>query len=176
MKTKIFLALLIMSSYAFAQVELSKKTVLENQVIIKIPEGFKQLEEIEINKKFAIGRRPNVVFSNDNGTVNLTLDLKSTQINQGALVNYQANYGYMFSQYRIDKTKNSSDIITVNNHKVGFFKLLIPERTGKVYTLMFYTNIGNQLLIGSFYCPINEQKKWQETANEILNSLVVKEI
>ena len=161
-KIKITIVLLLVISFSYtgiAQISLTKKTVLEKQVTIKAPKGFKELDVTEINQKYERGRRPNVVFSNDNGEVSLTLDLKPTQINQEALVKYQANYGFMFSKYRIDQTKNSNDLITINGHIVGFFKLKMPTRTGISYILMFYTNIGNQMLTGMFTCPIDDQEK-----------------
>jgi len=157
-----------------AQTTLTKKTVLEKQVTLKIPTDFKKLAVEEINQKYERGRRPTIVFVNNKGDVTITLELKSTQISQESLPRYQANYGFMFNKYVLDKTKASNDLITINNHVVGFLKLKMPTRTGVLYTLMFYTNIGNQMLTGSFSCPINEQQKWKNTADEILMSLVVK--
>ncbi len=159
-----------------AQTSLTSKTVLEKQVTLKIPKGFKELGIAEINQKYERGRRPNIVFANNKRNVTITLELKSTQISQESLPRYQANYGFMFSKYLIDKTKKSNDLIPINNHKVGFFKLKMPTRTGLSYTLMFYTNIGNQMLTGTFSCPINEQQKWENSADKILRSLVVKKI
>ncbi|HIE44593.1 MAG TPA: hypothetical protein EYG80_02000 [Flavobacteriaceae bacterium] len=102
------------------------------------------------------------------------MDLKPTQISQEGLTKYKANYGYMFSKYKIDQTQKSDDLIVINNHKVGFFKLKMPTKSGISYTLMIYTNIGNQMLIGTFSCPIGDQKKWEATADEILQSLIIK--
>ena len=63
--------------------------------------------------------------------------------------------------------------MVINNHKVGFFKLKMPSKNGITYTLMIYTNIGSQMLIGAFSCPIEEQNKWEKIADEILNSIVI---
>jgi len=176
-KTKNSIAILLivfLTCKITAQSNLTKVTLLNKQVQIKVPTGFKQLTTDEINRKFARGRRPSVVFSSKNGKVNLTLDLKPTQITQEGLVKYEKNYNFMFNRYRIDKTKKNPDIIIINKHKIGVLKLVMPSATGKLYTLMFYTNIGNQMLMGSFYYPETSKIKWQAIEDEIVNSLSVK--
>ena len=170
-----FLFVLVITG-SFAQTALTQKTLLEKQVKIKIVKDFKQLNAKEINAKYDRGRRPSLAFSNDDGTVSLTLDLKPTQMSQEKLASYQKSYTYMFSVYLLDKTKKSNDLISINNHKVGFFKLKMPTKTGIMYTLMFHTNIGNQMLTCSFTCPIADQSKWEATADEIMNSLLTKNI
>ena len=109
LKNNIAILLVILFVYkGTAQNNLTKRILLDNQVTIKTPTNFKQLDVNEINQKYDPSRRPSIAFSNTKGNVSLTLDLKPTQITQEDLLKYQVNYGFMFSKYRIDQTKKAT--------------------------------------------------------------------
>lgn len=173
----IVLIILPLLSMAILNIDLDTKSVLENKVKIKVPKNFNELSVDEINLKYPGRNKPGAVFSNELGTVNITLEIKTDPASQDMIEKYVSNYNDLFvKMYKLGYEKeNNSGVINVNNRKVGFVRILMPNKQKKKdYALMFFTDLESKLLMCTFYCPEGEVEKWKVTAEEIMNSIKIK--
>lgn len=176
---KIFITLLvILPMLSMTIIDLERKSILNDNGSIKIPNGFKELSKNEIVQKFPrLLRTGGTVFSNKNGTINLTINVSTEPANQDVIEKYRENYNDMLvNLYNTGyKKENNSGIINTHNQKVGFVKFLYPNKQKtKDYTLMFFTDYEEYLLVCTFSCPESEAATWEQTAEDIMNSLKIK--
>lgn len=138
---------------------------------LKIPKNFKKLDYETIIKKYN-GNVPNIVFSNDDITINVTVGLTNNKMNNTQIESFKEI---------IEKIlKNNSEIITsdlyeVNNHNVGKIKLISQAQDTNIYNNIIFFSYNGKLVIVTFNCTTELQREWQDVGDFIIDSLFFEE-
>ena len=152
------------------QIETNYMHIEENEFYVKIPTTFKQLDYETINKKYN-GDVPNVVFSNDETTINIAIS-----ITENEMKNYQIE---SYKEYMEKMLKSNSEIISSNyykegNHNIGQIKLMSNAVDTKIYNNMIFFSYNDKLVIIAFNCTEDLKEEWQNVGDFITNSLFFK--
>ena len=152
------------------QIETNYMHIEENEFYVKIPTTFKQLDYETINKKYN-GDVPNVVFSNDETTINIAIS-----ITENEMKNYQIE---SYKEYMEKMLKSNSEIISSNyykegNHNIGQIKLMSNAVDTKIYNNMIFFSYNDKLVIIAFNCTEELKEEWQNVGDFITNSLFFK--
>jgi len=162
-------------SMSIGKIELVSKLVLNNKVELKIPKEFNIMSEELMKLKYPSERRPTLVYSNETGGINVALNLTENKANQDLIEPYVANFVNTFKNMYPSAEWKGSGTKDINGQKIGFLKLITPAIDTKIYNVMFFTDLNGKLLLCTFNCTEKSIKEWETTADEIMNSLKIKE-
>lgn len=167
-------SLLICSSAAFSGIELQIKSLLDNQVELKIPKDFTIMSEKLMKVKYPSERRPTLVYTNKSGGINVTLNLTKNKASQDLIPTFVNEFVNSFKNAYPSAKWKVSGVKEINGRKVGVLELITPALDTPIYNLIFFTDLNGQLLICSFNCTEKNITKWEPIAEEIILSLKIK--
>ena len=138
---------------------------------LKVPKDFKQLDYETITKKYS-GNVPNIVFSNDETTINIAISMTEDRMKNNQIKKYIENMENLL--------KGSSKIIETNyydvdNHNVGQIKLVSSATVTEIYNNMICFSYNDKLVIITFNCTEDLTDEWNNVGDFIINSLFFKE-
>ncbi len=155
------------------KVQLEKKRILDNRVEILLPRGFSIMSKEKAKMKYLPEKRPTLIYTNEDGTVDIVFDHTSTKISARQLYQYKLNLRKTIEGIYTSADWFDDKIIKVGGRDVGTFELLTPAVDTKIYNLIFFTELDGKLLLASINCTEDKMKDWKPAAREIMNSLRV---
>lgn len=182
MKLKYLLALLLPFLVAFVPPKLKKVTISKN-VTLSVPLNFIVMPDDGIAREYPAARKPLAVYTSPDGNVDISVNQRPSTFPDNDLATLQpffkASIQRMFTQ--VNFLREERQKINGREYLVYEFVSTMADdrRNGNLapvrkYTLIQYTFQKDQMLIFSFNAPVQLQKEWQETAQEIMASAVVK--
>ena len=152
------------------QIETNYIHIEENEFYVKIPTTFKQLDYETINKKYN-GDVPNIVFSNDETTINIAISITENEMKNEQINDY--------IQYMEKILKNNSEIVATNyykegNHNIGQIKLISKATDTNIYNNMICFSYNDKLVIVTFNCTEELREEWQNIGDFVIDSLFFK--
>ncbi len=152
------------------QIETNYIHIEENEFYVKIPTTFKQLDYETINKKYN-GDVPNIVFSNDETTINTAISITENEMKNEQINDY--------IQYMEKILKNNSEIVATNyykegNHNIGQIKLISKATDTNIYNNMICFSYNDKLVIVTFNCTEELREEWQNIGDFVIDSLFFK--
>jgi hypothetical protein len=156
------------------KIELEKRSILSDRIEILLPKNFTVMSEEMAKIKYPSERRPTLIYTNDETSVNIAFNLLTTKIKDSEITEFKAA-----TKSNLDKAYSNANflkdtIITNNNKNIGVLELITPALDTKVYNLMFFMELDGKLLLGSINCTEALMKEWQPIAQEILQSIKIK--
>lgn len=165
------LEILTIKTESGVEIETEYYSFDNSKFYLKIPKSFKQLDYETITKKYN-GNVPNIVFSNDETTINVTVSLTDNEMSNTQIKSYKEAMENLL--------KNNSEIITsdlyeVSGHNIGKIKLISNAQDTSIYNNMIFFSYNGKLVIVTFNCTTELQKEWQSVGDFIIDSLFFKE-
>ena len=174
-KTMGWFTLFLLLSTAFTStIELEKKSLLNDQVELKVPKDFGIMSEELMKLKYPSGRRPTLVYSNASGSINLALNHTQSEATQQLLPEFKDYFVQVFTNLYPSAERKGSGLKTINGKEVGYVEFISPAIDTEIYNLIFFTDLDGRLLLCTFNCTINNLEEWEPIGKEIFNSLKIK--
>lgn len=153
------------------EIETEYSSFDNSKFYLKIPKSFKQLDYETITTKYN-GNVPNIVFSNDETTINVAVSLTDNEMSNTQIKSYKETMENLL--------KNNSEIITsdlyeVESHNIGKIKLISKAQDTSIYNNMIFFSYNGKLVIATFNCTTELQREWQSVGDFIIDSLFFKE-
>jgi len=158
---------------AHAQIELEEKSFLNDRIELSVPTAFDVMSEEIMKLKYPSERRPQVVYSNESGGINVGLSLTDNNASQEELFQFVETFERTFTSVYPSAEWSGYGIKYVDKRKVGYLEFITPAIDTEIYNLMFFTDLDGKLLICTFNCTRKSVEEWTETAHEILSSLKI---
>jgi len=161
---------LITETKSGEKIETEYTHVEDAKFYIKIPKSFRILNHEEINQKYN-GKVPNIVFSNEEMTINVAISMTDDKMPDAKIKFYHQNMNEVLKENNeIIGTK----LYQVDGHTLGQIKLLSNATDTKIYNNMIYFSYQDKLVIVTFNCIEEEREEWQEVGEFIIDSLFFK--
>ncbi|MDQ2793327.1 MAG: hypothetical protein M3Y12_04880 [Bacteroidota bacterium] len=161
-------------AFRMAGIELEKRALMGNRIELKIPKGFVAMSEDMEKLKYPAGRRPTLVYTNENGSVSLALNFTNSRATQAQLPVDKDNLLYTYRHQYTGAREKWNGIQAVNGRKVGFIEFGELDSEAGKYTLIFFTDFHGQLLICTVACTDQNIAQWKPAAKEMMASLKLK--
>lgn len=168
----LLLALFLVS--ATVNIELEKRSLLNNKLELKIPKDFQIMSDEMLSTKYPSDRRPTLVYTNPSGGINVALNLTESRATQNQIPTYKEYLLETFKNAYPSAEWKSSGVTTINGRKVGYLEFVTPAIDTQIYNLFFFTDLEGKLLLCTFNCTIKSMNEWSPAAKEIMNSLRIK--
>lgn len=162
------------SGQADPKMEYEKKSIISDKVEILVPKSFTIMPEEMAKMKYPSEKRPTLIYSDKEGSVNLAFNYTTSQITDKDIPSFEPQIKKQFENLYPSATWYKDTVLTINNKKVGVLELLTPATDTKIYNLMFFIELEGKLLMSTFNCTENQMEEWKPVANEIMQSLKIK--
>lgn len=140
-----------------------------NKLQLSIPGYFTEMSSLMKQSKYPRGNSPDVVYTDEEGTVNIAFKHTTTLLGDANLTEIQTT---LVQQLQSTSPENLNHRIeTINGSKFGVIEFISQAMDAKVYNLMFLTELEGKMLLGTFNCTEALKGEWQPKAKEILSSV-----
>lgn len=150
------------------------KSLIDEKIEILIPASFDIMSEEMIALKYPLENRPTIVYSDDNGAINVALNHTKTTASQELIVAYQQSLIQSFNNTYPTAEWKDNGITEINGRKVGYLELITPAIDTEVYNLLFFTDLEEKLLVCTFNCTKDNLDDWETAGKKIMNSIKIK--
>lgn len=188
MKPAKYLLIIIISVVIFhstkGQVSLEKVEIAD-EITMKIPEGFIPMALEEQRLKYVTARTPVAMFTNSYRSVDIGVNFSSTnwQGNDLEILKefYRSNVYALYDSVnfhtdQIEEINGRNFIVhEFDGYMFGKSDSFKGQRTLSKYILILYTLYDERVLLFSFASNLNEKFQWQTVANEMKNSIKIKD-
>lgn len=176
------LSLVLIFGYP-APTDMVKTEVAEN-IFLSLPSTFRPMTDDEISGKYFSMQRPMAMYTDQNLLVDIGVNLSSSRWSENDISIMKS-----FQKSNIYSLYDEVEMISegqkeVNGKNFVYFEFVSTvkgdkssiknNRAIKKYTLIQYLVKNGQSLVFNFTCPAAIQSKWQATAQDIMNSVIVK--
>ncbi len=178
---KLILIFLVAGMLRVEAQELERKKVTDD-VSMKIPETFISMTDGERNQKFISYRTPIAMYTNVERTVDLGINITSSEWSTGDLQVlkdfYKSNILNLYTE--VDFVQDDIVLIGQREFIVFEFASKVYEENSfrreviSKYTYIQYTLYGDKVLLFHFSAPRQLQEKWQGFAAEMMQSVRIK--
>ncbi len=170
-----FIALLFFPILSFGQIKLDKTiSLLDNKVEILAPRELSKMSDEMWTLKYHTLPRPELVLTDENGEVNLLVDMTQQPAAENQIAAYKDFRISNLKKTRTDIKVLSDGIKNVNGKKIGFIKFSSRASDQNIFNFYFFSVVNGKILLFNFSCIETLQKTWEKTADEILDSLKIK--
>ena len=164
----------LLTSASVSNSKLEKKLLLNDRIELKIPKEFTIMGEELVKLKYPLESRPNLIYTNETGGINVAFSLTNSKANQEGIASYKDYLVKTFEDAYPSAKWIGNGVKIINGRKVGCLELITPAIDTKIYNKMFFTDLDGKLLICTFNCTEKSLAEWKPVANEIMYSLTVK--
>jgi hypothetical protein len=149
----------------------SKKYFFNEKILIYIPDTFIDMPRELIDIKYPSNDRPDIIKTNLDADVNLSISLLENEENIDAEVMGQDFVKLISKVYKGAKAEKLSHVDKPNFIKIHLFEFVIMGFDEKMYHILALANIGNEVLQLMFSCPESEKYEWSNAIEDCFTSI-----
>lgn len=175
------LTLAFISLLTFPIVELEMRDLPDAKIELLVPKTFKVMTKELLGKKYPYvyintEKQEAFVLTDDSATVYLAFnyDPRTEQISSESIILTKNAFKIGFQEAYPNANLIEDGIKYINRKRVGYIKFITQQGDKKTYNYFFLTDVRRKLLLCSFSCPEKLMPEWEETAEQIVNSLRAK--
>jgi ABC-type Fe3+-hydroxamate transport system substrate-binding protein len=144
-------------------------SLYNNKLRLSVPDYFTEMSSEMKRAKYPRGNSPDVVYTDEDGTVNVAFNYTPTVIKSSDdLIKLSVEYAQQI-QSRVEDFNNRTE--TINGLEFTVFEFISQAIDTRVYNLMFLTELDGRMLLGTFNCTEALKVEWQSIGKEILLSV-----
>ena len=166
--------LLFIPFCGLAQIQLEKKSLLDNKIELLVPTNFTVMTPEMLAFKYHSANKPQIVFTNEDADVNLVVSLMPQPMQESQVGLFKDFQLATLKKSRPDAKFLSDGVKKINNKNVGYFKFISAAVDQNVFNYYFFTSLDGKVLLLSFNCTEKLLPKWEDAAESIVSSLRVK--
>ncbi len=153
-----------------AAIELAPATVLDNKITIMMPVSMNQMNEEQLEAKYAGDTRPDLAFTDDSTTVNLTMSHTDTARTPGQIYEYHFIFKSMMQQSPVYKNAEwiSNEEVTVDGRQCFLAQFRHHLADQEVYNMILGLSLDDRLMFVTFNFPTRSEKVWLNKGKEML--------
>lgn len=149
------------------RIETEYTRIDDDKFFFKVPVNFVRWDDEAIMKKYS-GNVPDIVFSNEETTVNLILSFTEDIIANDQIEVYKNSAEITFTEIG---EIIESDCYEVDGHNVGRIKVITPAADTDIYNDMIFFSYDDELIVLSFNCISELSENWRAVGDFLIDSL-----
>lgn len=154
-----------------ADVALERRSFLDGKLSIEVPREFGPMPTEMLELKYPSSRRPTIVVSNEEGSVNVAINHTQNRIAQSQLGELHDYMERSFRNLHPSADWNRSERIDLNGRQVFVLDLVTPAIDTKIRNIMVGSSLEGRFLIVTFNCTVEEEEAWGAIGERIAASV-----
>ena len=155
----------------YEDIKLEEKVILDNRIKILIPKELKEMEESLVHQKYSSAMRPELILLNESGSLDFKFNFFNQNTNEELLEELCSAVKDNIKKVYTSITFYEEGSIKIDNKKLVWFDFSNNALGGKVYNIMFYIIINNNILNGSYSCLYDEAVTWRKVFFDSIESI-----
>lgn len=135
---------------------------------LKIPTSFHAMSTDDIIAKYGKENAPQTVYSNADGSVNVTITPTDSTITNDQVKTYLDTAKSVF---KLGGEILDDNYFSQGNHNLATLQLVTDGADGKYYNEMLFFSQDDKLTMVTFICKDAERQRWQPVGSFILKSI-----
>ncbi len=154
---------------------LQPKTVIDEKLTLLIPQDFSLMDEETLSLKYPSERRPTLVYTNESGSINVAINHTKDRMPQSEIGAFHKQMDGMFRNLYPSATWFKSGVIDINGREWLTLNLRTPAIDTEIRNIIVATSVEGHMLLVSFNVTKEQEDKWLEPAEAIVQSLRVED-
>jgi hypothetical protein len=151
-------------------IKLEPLSLLSDKVSLLIPDSFRVMTKEEADQKYAVERRPTIIYTDESGTVNIALSYTKDKASEKEIKIQLETFKQTFKSVFPTAEWYDTGVTDINGKNAGYMELLTPGVDTETYNLMWFTELDGVLLISAFNCTKDQMEDWKPVAKTIMKS------
>lgn len=151
--------------------ELKERKVLNGKLSLLLPSNFTLMDNATLLVKYPnVGNRPNEVYTNASGSVNVAFNHTPNALKESELPQVKEAIKAQLSGTKGVSIINTSES-QINNSNYVTVEFISKAIDTEIYNKMFIMVLDGKLLLGTFNCKKGDLDKWKTISVKIVNSI-----
>ncbi|ALA40561.1 hypothetical protein [Paenibacillus peoriae] len=155
-------------SLVFAQ-----RYLVDERISITMPKSFRDMPIDEQLLKYPSHHRPDFIFTNEAGTINLTFKHTESPLQIEELENFTDEMAQVVKQTQKLTEWFGHEVLEVGENRIGYCEFMTPVWNARMYNLSFFTVLEGRALMCAFNCTEEEIVSWKPVARSMLLTLKI---
>lgn len=148
-----------------------EREILKRKMWIWMPDSFGQLSKELARLKYPNENRPDIIFTNPETTVNVTVSHKQDKLGKGQEEEIRDYMEQVIARLHPESGTIEKQTALAGEHCFAWFDFVTPAIDTEIYNLMFFTALENRLLMGACNCLKPDMEEWKELFIQMLESV-----
>lgn len=135
---------------------------------ILVPTSFKTLTAEEIAKDYGTNDAPELVYANEENTVNIAFSKPNNSLKNDEVKEY---LDAMKTILNTSMEVISAEAVEKDGHTIGVLKVVSELDDEKIYNEMAFFSYEDKLAIVTFNCRDKVRSEWEKVGNSIIDSI-----
>lgn len=135
---------------------------------VLVPTNFKQLTAEEIAEDYGTTEAPELVYSNEDNTVNVAFSKPNNNLKNDEIKEY---LDAMKTILGTSTDVISADLVEKDGHNIGVLTLVSKLDNEKIYNRMAFFSYEDKLAIITFNCRDKVRSEWEKVGTSIIDSI-----
>lgn len=150
----------------FCRIEL-----FQGKLAVNLPETFTDLPLEYAKMKYPSEQRPSVIKSNKEGSINFTFELLSASVPTDKIEQLRNQMKNVIKRFQPANVFFEKGEMQINTIETAWFDYKSHGIDQKLYNLMYFMPLDEQVLHGVFNCPMDMGKDWRPVVFEVMKSI-----
>lgn len=168
------LAALVAASAA-AEPNLAERALLSGKLSLLVPQSFTQMSEEMLRIKYPAERRPTIVLTNPEGSVNVAVNHTGNSLRPDQLREAHAAMDQTFRNVYPSAKWNRSEVVSINGRQFFVLDLRTPAMDTEIRNIMGGTSLDGRFLIITFNCTKELEPEWEGVGQRIIESATLRD-
>ncbi|WP_221568768.1 hypothetical protein [Alkalihalobacillus sp. TS-13] len=153
------------------EINLKRSTILSDQVEILLPESFDVMDEEQAKLKYPGERRPTLIYTNENATVNIAFNHTENKASNKQMEEVLKGMVETFENMYPSAEWLNKEVYEIHGKNVASMELITPAMDTEIYNFMFMMELDGKLLLATVNSTKEQMEDWQPIAKEMMKSI-----
>lgn len=153
-----------------------KRQLFDNRCSIYLPESFTEMQSEWKKIKYPYENRPQIIFMDESGSVNLAFSLLKPDIEPIDLSETRDSFMIVLKKMNSSNVFLDKGDVEAMNVSCAWCEMRGQNLDGSIYNLIFLCEINHKLLLGNFSCLNEERTNWKGIVFKLIQSICEEEL
>ncbi|WP_051236259.1 hypothetical protein [Paenibacillus pinihumi] len=145
--------------------------LMDRRLSMKLPRNFQEMSEEMARIKYPSDRRPQLIFTNETGTVNLAFTHTASPVEKAEVGQFTEVMTASLRKAQKLRKWHGSGMLDTDETTVGYCEFVSPTLEEDIYNLMGFLSMEERALLCTFNCLGDDMKEWQPMAHAMMRSI-----
>ncbi len=155
--------------------DLSERALLDGHLTLQVPAAFSQMSKEMMSIKYPAERRPTIVLTNPEGSVNVAVNHTKTALQPHQVGEAHAALEKLFRNMYPSAKWYQSEVTSINGRDFFVLDVRTPAMDTEIRNIIGGTTLDSRFLIVTFNCTRELESAWVDIGRRILESASVSE-
>ena len=153
--------------------EFEERPFVEDKITMMIPKEFTEMSSEDAKIKYPMEQRPQTIQTDSTGAVNFLFSYMDEHITNDDTEMVRDKLLSIITRVNPGIKPQSRGKEVISDKNVAYVEFSNPTMDAKLYNLMFFLELDEKTLMGSFNCLTKSMKYWQKPAFEMMRSIKI---